>query len=251
MTTAARARPARQRVLAQAGFEASGLLRHGEQVLVSMVLPVLALVGLAMTSVPDLGDGERVAVATPGVLGLAVVSSAFTGQAILLAYERRYGVLRLLGTTPLGAGGLLAAKAGAVLAVVMLQVGLIAVVALVLGWRPALTGLAPALVVIAVGVVTFVAWACVLGGRLRAEAVLALANLCWVLMLALGGLILSSEHLPDAWGSIVAWLPAALLGDGLRAALLTGSWPLVEVGLLALWGGLGAAVAIRIARWSD
>lgn len=251
MTALQRATPATRRVLAQARFETTALLRHGEQLLVSVVLPVLALVGLALTSVPDLGEPERIDLVVPGVLGLAVVSSAFTGQAILLAYERRYGVLRLLGTSPVGIGGVVAAKGIAVLAVVAVQVGVLTVVGTALGWRPAVAGIAPALVLVALGVLTFVGWACVLGGRLRAEAVLALANLFWVLMLTLGGLVLSAELLPDALGSVVAWLPTAALGEGLRVALTAGAWPWVDLALLAGWGAVGGLLAVRLVRWSD
>ena len=71
---------------------------------------------------PDLGPGPRADLATAGALALAVVSTAFTGQAISTGFDRRAGVLRLLGTTPLGRGGLLAAKGVAVLSVLAVQV---------------------------------------------------------------------------------------------------------------------------------
>ena len=118
-----RAAAPRRRVAAQAAFEARSLLSNGEQLLVSIILPVIALIGLATVrpdyssslaaDAPDTLAGAA-SLAVPGVLALAVVSTAFTGQAIVLAYERRYGVLRLLGTTPLGRGGLLLAKGCAV-----------------------------------------------------------------------------------------------------------------------------------------
>src|SRR5476649_166748 len=93
MNTAA---PARTRVLAQARFETGTLLRNGEQLLVAVVLPAMALVGLALSHSPSLGPGRRIDLAVPGVLALAVISTAFTGQAISTAFDRRYGVLRLL-----------------------------------------------------------------------------------------------------------------------------------------------------------
>lgn len=240
-----------QRVRAHAGFEARGLLSHGEQLLVSVVLPVLALVGLALTDSPDLGDGPRVDLAIAGVLGLAVVSTAFTGQAILLAYERRYGVLRLLGTTPLGRGGLLTAKALAVLAVLGVQVVVLGLTGLLLGWQPVPVGLLPAGLAMVLGAWAFVALAAVLGGSLRAEGVLAIANLVWVLLLIGGGLVLPVDRLPDGLGAVATWLPSSALGDAIRTALVDGGWPWLDLSLLAAWALGASALAARVLRWGD
>src|SRR5262245_61244402 len=91
------AAPPRQRVVAQARGEVGVLLRNGEQLLVAVALPALVLVGLVDASAPDLGPAARIDVIMPGVLALALISSAFTGQAIQTGFDRRYGVLRLLG----------------------------------------------------------------------------------------------------------------------------------------------------------
>lgn len=245
------AAPVPARVLAQAGFETRGLLRHGEQLLVSIILPALVLVGLALSSVPDLGPGRRIDLATAGVLGLAVISTAFTGQAILLAFERRYGVLRLLGTTPLGRGGLLGGKALSVLLVVGVQLVVLGGAGLILGWRPDPAGLAPAAAVVLLGAWAFASWAALLGGTVRAEGVLALANLVWVLLLVAGGVVVPSDQLPAGLAAVVTWLPSAALGDGLRTALVAGDIPWRELALLAAWAGLGSALAARWLRWSD
>lgn len=116
--SASSASSAAGRVLAQGRYEAGILLRNGEQLLVSLVLPLIALVALVHSPYPEL-DEPRIAVVAPGVLALVVVSTAFTGQAIQTGFDRRYGVLRLLGTTPLGRGGLLAGKGLAVLGVLL------------------------------------------------------------------------------------------------------------------------------------
>lgn len=244
------------RVLAQARFETAGLLRHGEQLLVSMVLPLMALVGLALVPFPDVSTGPfagvaRIDVITPGVLALAVVSTAFTGQAILLGFERRWGVLRLLGTTPLGQGGLLAAKALSVLAVLALQLTAIGVVGLILGWRPSLVGLVPALFAVVLGAFTFAALAACLGGALRAEAVLALANLVWVLLAAVGGIFLPATTFSAPVATLVGLLPSAALGDALRAALVHGTVAWAPLLILTVWGAAAALLARRLLRWSD
>lgn len=245
------AAPPARRVLRQARFEAAGLLRHGEQLLVSIVLPALALVTLALTDVPSLGPGRRIDLATAGVLALAVVSTAFTGQAILLAFERRHGVLRLLGTTPLGRGGLLAGKALSVLVVLAVQVVVLGGLGLALGWRPDPVGVLPALVVGVLGVAAFASLAALLGGTLRAEGVLALANLGWVLLLGVGGVVLPTSQLPDAVAGVVTWLPSAALGDGLRVALVDGAVPAREALVLVGWSVALGGLAARYLRWSD
>lgn len=244
--TAAPAPPLR-RVLAQARFDAAVLLRNGEQLLLTLVLPALALVGLATTDVLDLGPGERVDVAAPGVLALAVMSTAFSGQAIGTGFDRRYGVLRLLGTTPLGRGGLLAGRVLAVGLVEVLQVGVLGGLALALGWRPDLGGV-PAAAALVLGTVAFTALGLLLAGTLRAEAVLAAANLVWVLLLAGGGVLVPSDRM-GGWGEVAALLPSGALGDALRAALLDGAVAWGALAVLLGWGGLAAAAAARWFRW--
>lgn len=245
MTLAA---PARDRVLAQARFEATTLARNGEQLLVSIVLPGLALVGLVLSGTPSLGPGRRVDVAVPGVLALAVVSTAFTGQAIATGFDRRAGVLRLLGSTPLGRGGLVGGKALAVLAVVAVQVVVLGLLGLVLGWQPQPAGIPPALLSIVLGTWTFVALALLMAGTLRAEAVLALANLVWVLLLGLG-LLVPTSRLPAPLAGVAAALPSGALGDAMRLALGHGGVPWAQWAVLVAWGAVGTAGAVRWFRW--
>jgi ABC-2 type transport system permease protein len=249
--TAGPVRPAAPaaRVRAQGRFETRTLLRNGEQLLVALVLPAMALVGLVLAPYPDLGPGARVDVATPGILGLAVVSTAFTGQAISTAFDRRYGVLRLLGATPLGRGGLLAGKGLAVLAVLAIQVVVLGALGLALGWRPELAGIPPAAVSLLLGSGTFVALALLLAGTVRAEAVLALANLVWVLLLGLG-LAVPTERLGGPLGTLAAVLPSGALGDALRISLVSGGWPWAQWGVLVVWGAVAGLAATRLFRWS-
>ena len=239
------------RVLGQARFEAGTLLRNGEQLLVSIILPLGALLGLAFTSVPSLGEGRRIDVATPGVLALCVVSAAFTAQAIATGFDRRASVLRLLGTTPLGRGGLLWGKALATLAVEVLQWCVVGGVALALGWQPAWGGLPYAVAYLLLGTWAFVALALLLAGTVRAEGVLALANLVWVLLLVLGGVVVPRTQLPEAWSGVVGLLPSAALGDGLRAAFGSGTFLAGPALVLLAWAVVATALTARTFRWSD
>ena len=160
------AAPAWRRVRSQASFETRLILRNGEQLLVTLILPVLLLIGLAQVSMIklDTAGATRIDFVTPGILALAVMSTAFTSQAITTSFDRRNGVLRLLATTPLGRGGLLAGKVLAVLTVEAVQVVVIGGVALLLGWAPPVAGLAPALAAIVLGTAAFTSLALLLAG---------------------------------------------------------------------------------------
>ena len=243
------AAPAALVVLRQALFELRSTLRNGEQLLLTLVIPLLLLVGLSRLPASLVGSGPPIDVVAPGVLALVVVSTAFTGQAIAVGFERRYGVLRLLGATPLGRTGLMAAKTIGVLLVEAVQVVLVVGVALLLGWQPAGSP-AVAGIVLLVGTATFSALGLLLGGTLRAEGTLAVANGLYLLMLAAGGLVVPADRYPDAWQSVVALLPSGALGDALRDVLLDGSGlPLPQLGVLAVWGVVAGLLASRVFRW--
>ena len=246
--------PLASRVAAQARAELAVLFRNGEQLLVTIVLPVLVLVGLVSTSVLADARADRIALAVPGVLGLAVVSSAFTSLAIATGFERRYGVLRRLGATPLGRGGLVAGKALATLAVLAVQAVVIAGVGLLLGWRPGASGLLEAVAILVLGTIVFAGLGGLLAGTARPEAVLAVANLAWVLLLAAGGLVSETSRLPGAAGVLARLLPSGALGDALRDLLApgvgSGTMPLgLAILVLIVWGVIGWAATARFFRW--
>ena len=178
------AAPAWRRVLSQGAFEARTLLRNGEQLLLTLVLPSILLVALPRTSLVDgATTAARLGVVVPGVLAVAVMSTSFTSQAIMTAFDRRNGVLRFLATTPLGRGGLLTGKILAVLAIELGQVLVLVTVAGLLGWRPGHVDPGAATLALALGTAAFTAFGLLMAGTLRAEAVLAGANLVWALLL--------------------------------------------------------------------
>ncbi|MCA5893436.1 ABC transporter permease [Isoptericola sp. NEAU-Y5] len=248
--TAGAASPAR-RVTAQAGFETRTILRNGEQLLVTIVLPVLVLVGLARTSIIGLDTGglPRIDFVTPGVLALACVTTAFTSQAIATAFDRRNGVLRLLATTPLGRSGLLAGKVLGVLAVEVVQVVVIGVTALLLGWQPHVAGIPAAVGAGLLGTAAFTALALLIAGTLRAEGVLAVANLLLVLLVVGGGLLVPPDQLPGPLAHLATFLPSGALGEAMRGALLGTGVPPLAVVVLAAWTALLAGATVRFFRW--
>ena len=134
-----------RRILLQGQYETVTMLRNGEQLILAIVLPLLAMVGLTVTPLLDGLGTSRINVAVPGILALCAMSTAFTGQGISTGFDRRYGVLRFLSTTPLGRTGLIAGKVLAVLAVLFLQVLIVTAVAVLLGWQPNPAGWLPGL----------------------------------------------------------------------------------------------------------
>jgi ABC-2 type transport system permease protein len=243
LTPAPGAAPASRRVVRHALTEARLLLRNGEQLLLALVIPVAGpLLG------DRLGGLDRLA---PSVLALAVWSSAFTSVAIATGFERRYGVLERLAATPLGRSGLMAGKAGAVLLVLAGQLVVLATVGLALGWRPTFTAgsalFAVALVVVAAA--AFVTLALLLAGRLRAEITLAVANLIYVVLLVGGALVVPLDRYPAVLQPVLALLPTAALGEGLRHAAAGEVAPVTLVVLL-VWLLAAAALTRRIFRWT-
>lgn len=231
----------------QAAMELTLTLRRGESLLLTMVIPVLLLVGVAKLDALTLPSDDRVGFLVPGVLALAVMSTAFTAQAIATGYERSYGVLKRLGASALPRWGLLLAKSSSVLVVLALQSAILVGVGFALGWHPYLPGLLPAVGLIALGTTAFSGLALLMAGTLRAEATLAGANLIYLLLLAAGGV---AVPLPDPAHAVFQWLPITALTDGLRDVLTDGGAGPVRVWLvLACWAVGAVTAAARLFRW--
>ncbi|MDQ0144483.1 ABC transporter permease [Pseudarthrobacter niigatensis] len=239
-----------RRVLLQGKYEALTMLRNGEQLILAVVLPLLALVGLTVTPFLDGMGSSRINVAVPGILALCAMSTAFTGQGIATGFDRRYGVLRFLSTTPLGRGGLIAGKVLSVLAVLCLQVVVVGLVALVLGWQPTASGWLPGLALLALGAAAFTALGLLVAGTVRPEATLAITNLLWILLGAMGGIVIPAERLPAAAQAVVHFLPSGALGESMRAAFLGGAVNGGAALILLLWTVIAGAAAIRWFKWN-
>jgi ABC-2 type transport system permease protein len=238
-------------LMAHARVEASLTLRHGEQILLTLLIPLALLIGLSMLNIlpaTDLGSTSKVDWVTPRIFALAVMSSAFTGQAIALGFDRRYGVLKRLSATALPRWLLVAGRVVAALVVVALQAIVLGVVAALLGWSPSPAGLAAGVVFLAVGTLSFGALGVLLGGSLRAEAVLALANIIWFVLLLAGGILVAPSSLPSGFGEVVRLLPSGALAEGLRYALVDGTFAWGPLAVLAVWAAAAGALAARTTR---
>jgi len=243
------AAPFHRMVAAQAAMEARLMLRNGEQLLLAVVIPVIVLIG-GVEGAHRMGKTfahPAVDVFTPGVLALAVMSTAFTSLAIMTGFERRYGVIKRLGSSPLPRAGLLAGKVGALLLVEVLQLVVISIVALALGWDPDVDPLGAVLAFL-VGTAAFASLGLLVAGVLRAEATLAAANLVYLLLLAGGAVVLPPSSY-GAFGSVVQWLPSGALGDAMRRAFIDGSTSWLDLAVLLVWAVAGTVLTSRTFTW--
>jgi ABC-2 type transport system permease protein len=236
-------------LLTQARTEFVLTLRNGEQVLLTLLIPLGLLIGLTLLHVMPVPD-PRVDNVTPRILALAVMSTAFTGQAIALGFDRRYGVLKRLAATALPRWSLVAGRLLAVLGVVAVQLAVLGAVAAVLGWHPRAAGVAPAVLLVLAGTAAFGALGVLLGGVLRAEVVLAVANMVWLVLVVAGGIVLSVDSLPGPLSWLAQALPSGALAEGLRAALVDGVTPWGAVAVLVIWAAAAGALAARTLRLS-
>jgi ABC-2 type transport system permease protein len=237
-----------QMVRAASGLELKMLVRNGEQLLLALIIPLALLIGLTTTSIIDLAS-PRIDTVTPGVLALAIMSTAFTSQAITTAFDRRYGVLKRLAAAGVGRNLLIAGKCGAALVVIVCQWVILGAVALIMGWHPHGD---PAWLVLIVLLATaaMIGLALLLGGTLRAEAVLAFANLLWIGMVLVGGVVVPLTKAPH-WLKVFGGLtPAGALSNSLRAVLQTGTAPAISsLVVLVAWVVVGWGGTVRWFRW--
>ncbi|MFG3245984.1 ABC transporter permease [Streptomyces sp. NPDC048187] len=243
------AAPLGRMIAAQAVLETKMLLRNGEQLLLTVIIPTLLLVLFSSVDIIDTGAGEAVDFLAPGILALAVMSTAFTGQAIATGFERRYGVLKRLAASPLPRWALMTAKTASVLVTEVLQIVLLTVIAFALGWSPH-GDPGAVLLLLVLGTAAFSGLGLLMAGTLRAEATLAAANLVFLLLLVGGGVIVPLDKFPDAAQDVLGLLPVSALSDGLRDVLQHGaSMPWGDLGILAAWAVVGLAAAGKFFRW--
>jgi ABC-2 type transport system permease protein len=230
-------------------------LRRGENLFATIVIPTIVLLLFSSVSILPTGSGRAVDFLLPGTIALGIIATCLVSLGITTAYDRSYGVLKRLGGSPLSRTELVIARLLSVLVIEVVQIALLVGTAwLVLGWRPgADASLVLAVIAVLLGTGAFAGLGLLLAGTLRAETVLALANVLFLAFLVVGGIIVPLDQLPGPLAAIGAALPAAPLSELLRVALGTPSaagdpivTPLV---LLAAWavGALGAAAATF--RW--
>jgi ABC-2 type transport system permease protein len=241
----------RPAVAAQTRIELMMTLRRGESLLVTLVIPLGILVFFSKVDPVEGSSATSIDFLVPGVLALAVMSTAMVSLGIATGFERRYGVLKRLGSTPLTRAGLLTAKTANVLVIELLQAALIIGTGILLGWEIN-AGILPAIGLLLIGTVAFAGIGMLMAGTLRAEANLAAANGLFLLLLFLGGMAYPLDRLPDALEWIAKALPAAALSECVRGVLASpANVPTGELLVLLVWAVGAPLAAIRFFRWEE
>jgi len=241
---------------AQIWAEVYMTLRRGETLLLTVGIPVVFLVFFSTVHVVSTPTSKAVDFFVPGILALAVMSTAMVSLGIATGFERGYGVLKRLGATPLGRPRLLGAKIATVVLVELVQAAVLVPAGFILGWSPGGAGhaggaaAAAAIGVVLLATIAFGGIGLLMAGVLRAEVNLAAANGLYLILLLLGGMIIPIGKLPGGLASVAKLLPADALASGLHAALGGGaSVPGLSWAVLAAWAVVVPAVAAVTFRW--
>ncbi len=245
-----------QAITAMTAMELRLVLRRGENLFATIVIPTIVLVLFSSISILPTGAGRPVDFLLPGAIALGIIATSLVSLGITTAYDRSYGVLKRLGGSPLSRGELIVARLLTVLVVEAVQIALlIGTATAVLGWTPGPAGNgSPALLVaaLALGTVAFAGLGLLLAGSLRAETVLAVANVLFLGFLVVGGVIVPIEQMPGPVASIAGALPAAPLSELLRVALGSAAAGADVTGsavLLAVWAVVAGGLATVTFRW--
>ena len=240
----------RRALVAQSRAEAMLQMRRGENMIVTLVIPLGILVFFAKVDTLSTDYAHPVDFLVPGVLALSVMAAAMVSLGIATGFERRYGVLKRLGSTPLSRAGLLTAKTATVLVLELVQVVLVVAVGAAIGWHVS-GGIVAAVGLLLVGTVAFAGIGLFMAGTLRAEANLAAANGLFLVLLFLGGMAYPLSKLPSGLETFAKLLPAAALSETVRAVLNAQAFPVGELIVLLVWAIAAPIAAARTFRWEE
>ena len=243
------AAPRRRMLVAQTTMEFKLLLRNGEQVGLTLLIPLLLLFFFNLPLLYSLGTPRRIDFVVPSIMTLAVMSAAFTGLAIGTGFERKYAVLKRLGATALPRAVLIGGKTLAVLLLEVVQMTLICALGFALAWHPK-GDPAAAVLLLVLGTVAFGGLGLLVAGTLRAEVTLAAANLIWLILLFAGGIAIPLDRFGGTARDVLEYLPSAALSDGLHDVLLHGAaFPVRDTVTLVVWAAVAVPAAARWFRW--
>ncbi len=239
---------ARRRIAAQLRIELLLTLRRGESVLLTFAIPVLLFGFFGTVDVfPMVEDPTTFLFA--GVIALAVMSTSMVSLAIATGFERSTRVLKRLGASPLRRSELLTAKILSILAIEVLQLIVLSVEAVALGWESSGVQILPLVAVCLLGTVAFAGLGLLMAGRLPALTTLAAANGLYLVLLLFGGMIVPLSKFPGTLQGVARALPAGALSDACYGALSGSGVPIQAWIVLAIWAVVTPAVAAKLFRW--
>jgi ABC-2 type transport system permease protein len=231
--------------------ELTVMARNGEQLLLLIGIPVVLLVFFSQTNVLPTDGLANIDFLMPGILSLAIMSTAMVSLGIATGFERSYGVLKRLGTTPLGTKRLVAAKVVATCCIEITQLLALVAVGLILGWNPSSINLPSLLLALVLGTSCFAGLGLIMAGRLRAEINLAAQNGLYLVLLLLGGILIPNSELPKSIAWLAEVLPSSLLSELLRNIFGNNELKISDLASLAIWAIGACLVAVFSFKWSD
>ena len=235
----------------QLACELRVLARNGEQLLLILGIPMLLLAFFSNVDILPTAGQSSVNFLLPGIVALAIMSTAMVSLGIATGFERSYLVLKRLGATPLGVPRLVLAKALSVLVVELVQVTLLVALATSFGADLGALNIAKLIAVIALGTLALSGIGLSLAGRLRGEVNLAAQNALYLVLLLIGGIVFPLEEFPSWLHWVGRISPSGALADVMRDVIsgtsIHGASSLV---VLLCWALAAQLCAFKLFRWN-
>jgi ABC-2 type transport system permease protein len=229
-------------------FERKLFWRNPSAAFFNFLLPLLLLVLVATAFA---GDEDELEVLIPGVAGMGVLATTFTGIAFNLTMLRDEGVLKRVRGTPMPPGAYLAGFIGSAALNAFIQVALVVAIGNVVygvAWPKE-----PLLLVLftVLGVVCFAALGVAFAHAIPSEdAAPAYINAVFLPVIFISGVFYSAESLPRALEVVAEALPLKHLIDGLSEAIVGGGGDAgTAAAVVGAWALAGVVIAVRFFRW--
>jgi ABC-2 type transport system permease protein len=250
-------------VMRESGYVRKVIVRNPEALFFTIALPLLFLVVLAEIyhgqHQGELGQPGTITVSTrlvASMIVMTVVSAAFADLAIFLVRDREQGVLKRLRSTPVPTGVFL----GGHLVNAMLTSLVLALLVGALGWGVYGAYLPAGHVLAAVVTVLAGAFACCAAGfaltscvRTFNAAGAVVQAAVWTLFF-FSGIFFALRGMPVEVRALANVFPVRHFYEAMLTAFnpnVTGSgFAPVHLGILALWGAAGLAIAVWKFRWT-
>ena len=235
----------------QLACELRVLARNGEQLLLILGIPMLLLSFFGNVDILPTTGQSSVNFLLPGIVALAIMSTAMVSLGIATGFERSYQVLKRLGATPLGVPRLVLAKALSVLVVELVQVMLLIGLAQVFGADLGALNIASLVLAIALGTLAFAGVGLSLAGRLRGEINLAAQNALYLVLLLIGGIVFPLQEFPSWLHWVGRISPSGALADVMRDVCYgTSVHDASSLVVLVCWAVAAQLSAFKLFRWN-
>ncbi len=210
---------------------------------------------LTTTAVTTSEPGSRyIDFLIPGLLGMNLMNAAMWGIGFALVDMRQRKLLKRFVATPMRRGDFLLALLSSRLVLMLIEVSLLLGFGVLAFHMRVLGSVLTILVIGSMGAIAFGGLGLLTASRAqKIESASGLMNLVMMPMWIFSGVFFSYERFPAMVQPFIKALPLTALNDALRATILEGSSLVSQSGrilILALWGGISFALALRWFRWT-